>query len=145
MNAMVIRTALVMLVIAMCAMSAAAQFHEADPEARQAFAEMIEAYRQRPGLTVHTHVAIELREGDVSGQSTGVEATFILGQNRTGVVKLRGFTVYLGDGRIHAVHDDNDEVYFSTSDDGSPYYALLTAFMDMPFPASGHCLRRGRH
>lgn len=134
MHATLLRIGLVILIGLMCATPVAGQFHEPDPEARQAFIELIEAYRERPGLTVNTHVGIELREGDIKGRSSGVEATFVLGRNRTGVVKMRDFTVYLGEGRIHAIHDDNEEAYFSASDEGSPYYSLMTAFMDMPFP-----------
>jgi thiol-disulfide isomerase/thioredoxin len=32
------------------------------------------------------------------------------------------------------VHEKTDHSYFSMLDDGSPYYALLTQFLDLPFP-----------
>jgi thiol-disulfide isomerase/thioredoxin len=130
----IMRIGLVIVILWLNAAPASAQFHEPDPEARKAFAEMIEAYRKRPGLTVRTHIGITIREGDVEARSSGVEAEFILGRNRQAVVKLRGFTVYVGDGRITAVHDENPDAFFSAGDEGSPYYALLAMFMDLPFP-----------
>ena len=35
-----------------------------------------------------------------------------------GVVKLRGFTVYLSDGQVSAVHESTDHSYFGMADDG---------------------------
>jgi thiol-disulfide isomerase/thioredoxin len=120
--------------------SASAQSPEANPEALKAFGAMIKAWRGMPALGVKTTVKIEMMQGDVAASSNEVRGEFTFGPNRHALVKLRGFTCYLNKekdaefGTFTAVHDGDANGYFSTSDDGSPYYALLNAFVDMPFP-----------
>lgn len=109
--------------------------HESNPEALGAFEAVVKAYRDRPALTVKTTVVIELLEGDVTSRGSEVKAEFILAKGRVGVIKLRGFTCYLGGGTLTAVHETTEgHSYFSMSDGGDPYYALMTAFLDIPFP-----------
>jgi len=113
---------------------ATAQMHEPDAAAAAAFKELVDAYRRRSSLTVHTTVTIELSQGGVTSDSRTSEAQFILGPVGTGVIELRGFTCLLADGRIVAVHESTDDSYYSVPDDGSPYYALMSEFVDIPFP-----------
>jgi thiol-disulfide isomerase/thioredoxin len=114
---------------------ALAQQHESNPKALRALEAMVKAYRGRPALTVKTTVTVELLEGDVSSRGSEVKAEFILAKGRVGVIKLRGFTCYLGGGTLTAVHQTTEgHSYFSTPDDGSPYYVLMSAFVDIPFP-----------
>ncbi|MEM7228522.1 MAG: TlpA disulfide reductase family protein [Planctomycetota bacterium] len=115
-------------------MPASGQSHEADPAAMKAFQELIEAYRDQPGLTVKSTVALEIQEGDIISEGDVIEAEFMLGQERQGIVKLRGFECYLSDGTFAAIHEKTDHSYFSVPDDDSPYYTLMTAFVDLPFP-----------
>jgi thiol-disulfide isomerase/thioredoxin len=79
-------------------------------------------------------VTIGLKQDDVAATDREVRAEFVLGKDKAGVVKLNGYTCYLSDGTITAVHDKNEQAYFSMPDDGSPYYGLMTNFIDMPFP-----------
>ena len=126
------------LAIASSAPAAIAQSHEPDPEARKAFAQVVEAYRKRPGLAIKTTVSIELAKGEFNSKRPEVKAEFILGKGRQGkrigVIKLRGFTCYLGQGKLAAIHESTDDAYYSTPDDDSPYYALMNAFVQIPFP-----------
>ena len=93
---------------------APAQQHESNPEALRAFEAVVKAYRDRPALTVKTTVMIELLEGDVKSLGSEVKAEFILAKDRVGVIKLRGFTCYLGGGTLTAVHETTEgHSYFS--------------------------------
>lgn len=109
-------------------------FHEFDPDATKAFEQMIEAHRALPGLTVRSTVTIEIMEGDIASNTSGVQAEFTLTSDKRGLVKLRGFHVHVAEGNVWATHEGNDEAYFTMGDDGSPYYALMAMFMDLPFP-----------
>ncbi len=133
-----ILTLLVAMATVFLSAVAAGQFddpsHEFDPAATKAFTEMVDAHRKMPGLTVKSKVSIVLLEDDVEGRSDELEAEFVLVPQKHGIAKLRGFTVHFGGGAIHAVHEGNDSAYFTMSDDGSPYYALLAMFMDLPYP-----------
>lgn len=113
---------------------ATAQLHEPDTDAVEAFTELVDAYRLRPALKVHTTVMIELTQGGVTSDSRKVDAEFLLGPAGTGIVELRGFTCYVGGGRLVAVHESTDDSYYAVPDDGSPYYALMSEFVDIPFP-----------
>ena len=113
---------------------AAGQAHVADPDAARAFKKLVDAYHHRPALDVHTVVKIELSQGGVTANSNEVEADFVLGQDRTGIVQMRGFTCYIGGGRIAAVHESTDHSYYTVPDDDSPYYTLMSEFVDIPFP-----------
>ena len=113
---------------------AAGQAHEADPDAARAFKSLVDAYHRRPALDVHTVVKVELSQGGVTASSNEVEADFVLGQDRTGIVRMRGFTCYIGGGRIAAVHESTDHSYYTVPDDDSPYYTLMSEFVDIPFP-----------
>ncbi|MCI0631445.1 MAG: TlpA family protein disulfide reductase [Phycisphaerales bacterium] len=121
---------------------------QADPEALAAFTDMVKAYRQRPALGVKSKVKIEISQNGVSASSSEVVGDFTFGKRTvdpapengspaircSALVKLKGFTCYLNDGTIWAVHQRNKDAYFTSADDGSPYYALLNTFVDMPFP-----------
>jgi thiol-disulfide isomerase/thioredoxin len=137
---MLMRCILSVLAVFSLAAGATAQSPEANPEALKAFGEMVKAWRAMPALGVKTTINIEMMQGDVSASSNEVKGEFIFGPNRHAVVKLRGFTCYLNKeegaefGTLTAVHEGDANDYFTTADDGSPYYALLNSFVDMPFP-----------
>ncbi|MHC4126783.1 MAG: TlpA family protein disulfide reductase [Planctomycetota bacterium] len=131
------RTHIVLLVLACpgwtCS-TASGQAHEPAPEALEVFTELVEAYRKRPALDVETTVKIKLEQGGVEARSREVRGAFTMGRGRVGVGRVRGFTCYVSEGRITAVHESTDHSYFSAPDDGSPYYTLMNAFVDIPFP-----------
>lgn len=112
----------------------AAQFHEADPEAMKAFETLIEGYRERPALGVKSSVTITVSQDGVESEGSAAQAEITFTRDRRGTVVLRGFTCYIGGGQLAAVHGETDHSYFSTPDDGAPYYALMNAFVDIPFP-----------
>jgi thiol-disulfide isomerase/thioredoxin len=129
----------------------------ADPAALKAFTELIQSYRQRPALTVKSTVKIELKQGDITSSSgnSQVKAECTFGSppptpdnrapgpatHRPAIVKIRGFTCYIdppkekdGEGTITAIHEGNDQSYYSDTDSGSAYYKLVSEFFDLPFP-----------
>jgi thiol-disulfide isomerase/thioredoxin len=122
------------LIASLFTMNAVGQAPTPNADAEKAFETMVKAHRERPALTVKTKVKVELASGGVTGTSTSEDATFILGPKRTGVVTIKGFTCYLADGKFVAVNEATAHSYFSEDDQGSPYYALLLAFIELPFP-----------
>ncbi|MFO0872880.1 MAG: TlpA disulfide reductase family protein [Phycisphaerales bacterium] len=113
----------------------------ADPAAEKAFAEFVAAYRALPAVKVKTTVAVGAGEHGAESKGQPVEAELVHGVvggkpdgARKGVFKLRGYTIWIGDGQIAAVHESNPDTYLRTPDGGSPFYALLSAFVDLPFP-----------
>jgi thiol-disulfide isomerase/thioredoxin len=110
------------------------QAHEPDPQALEAFTKLVKSYRKRPALEVETTVSIKLEQGGVESQSREVKTAFTYGRGRVGFGTTQGFTVYVSGGRITAIHESTDHSYFSVPDEGSPYYALMNAFVDIPFP-----------
>jgi len=114
--------------------TATGQSHEPDRDAVKAFTRLVEAYRHRASLSVHTTITVEITQDGVTSESRDVEGDFLLGPDGMGVVELRGFTCYVGGGRLVMVHESTDHSYYSVPDDGSPYYALMTEFVDLPFP-----------
>ena len=133
----------------LCVLKARAQSPEPNPEALKAFDEMVKAWRALPALDVKTTIKIEMMDGDVAASNSEIKGEFLFGPRRSAVVKLRGFTCYMTPGAadakpepgfdfvpgsISAVHEGDSNSYFTSTDDGSPYYALLNCFVDMPFP-----------
>ena len=113
---------------------AAGQFHEPDAQAMQAFAKVVKSYRERPGLTVKTKVKIKLEQKEAGSQGDPVHAEFKIGPDRRCMTRFRDFTCHVGEERIYAIHDRNDGAYYTETHDDSPYYTLMTIFVDLPFP-----------
>jgi len=112
---------------------AAAQMHEPDPAASEAFAEVIEAVRRGP-CTIEETVIVVTRQGEeeASGQARSVRWRSIPGRGIEG--RFDGFRVALADERLRAVHESTDRLVLDVSDQGSPYYALFGQFRDLPWP-----------
>lgn len=110
------------------------QFHEADPAAKEALASSLKKYRELPAIDVETTVRIGLRQGDIEASGDEVKARIFITRERRGLVEIRGFTCRVGNGEVTVTHEQNDEGYFSMPDDGSPYYALVNLFRDLPYP-----------
>jgi thiol-disulfide isomerase/thioredoxin len=123
----------------------------ADPAAQRAFAEFLSAYRAHPALVVKSTTTVSavdrVGEDEVKqAKGTPVEITLTHGivegapakdgeqPTRRGVLTIKGFTCWLGDGFLTAIHESNPEVYCRLDDDGSPYYALFASFLELPYP-----------
>jgi len=111
-----------------------AQYHEVDPAASKAFEKVVRTYRALPGLSVETQVQIKIEQDGAKSKGDTVEATFLFGNDRRAVVKLRDFVSYIGEGKVQVIHEKTDDSYYNEDDDDSPYYTLLSMFRDMPFP-----------
>ena len=110
-----------------------------DPEEERAaatarFAEIIDAYRGRAGVEVSVKATTGAGKDGANSQGAPVEASFEFGAGRRAIVRLRGYELFLANGRIVATHGSNPLVYLEVSDHGSPYYALFNAFSALPFP-----------
>jgi len=125
---------IVLAVAIMCSHASIAQSVEADPAALKEFGELIKSYRKHPALRVKSTVEISVKEGEAEATGSKVECESTFAPGRVGVVTLQGYTCYLHDGKLVAVHKETDHSYFTQPDDGSPYYALMTSFIDLPFP-----------
>jgi thiol-disulfide isomerase/thioredoxin len=123
-----------LLTVALAGAPAMGQFHDAEPAAADAFEKLIASYRARPALTVESTVSVTISADDMDATSEEVTATFVLTNDKRAKVTTRGLECYLSNGTITIVHRDNEQMYFISDDGGSPYYALLMAFMDLPFP-----------
>lgn len=109
----------------------------AEPGAAAAFANFLTTYRAIPVLRVRTTTTIEATDGVASGRSRTVDAELLhatIDERRRGRLSLRGYTLHLGGGELAAIHESNDAAYFAQPDDGSPFYALLVSFRELPFP-----------
>lgn len=133
--------------------AASGQFLDPDPDALAALEKMAQAYRERPALTVTSSINVEIEKDGHVADGREFQATFHFasapapGNGRAGAgaaagagdrpaarLHWRDMTIFVTGGEVTAFHDDNDGAYFRMTDDGSPYYALLAMFMDLPFP-----------
>lgn len=113
---------------------AGGQSPEPDPEAMRAFADVIKAYRDRPAIRVRTEVSVSTGSGEEAGAAPPVKAEFRFAPGRKARLLLRDYDVRVGEGRVGVTHDSNPDSYVEVSDEESPYYTLLMAFIDLPFP-----------
>jgi len=132
-------SAIAVAIVAMlaCASTAGAQARPPDPAAQAAFRDFVRATRARKPFEAKTTLVVEAIEGEKSSKAAPIEATMRFDPTTTprrAVVELRGFQIFVRDGRIEVRHASNDREYVSIEDDGSPYYALLLEFMDLPYP-----------
>ncbi len=127
-------TAVTLMVLLWPVHAASGQFHDPDPEAVAAVQELIKSYRERPALTVRTAISVQIEKDGHLADGREIEATFHLVPGKGARLLWRDLSIYVVDGQVTAFHDENDRAYFRMSDDGSPYYALMAMFMDLPFP-----------
>ncbi len=113
---------------------AAGQFHDVDPAAQKAFADSLKRYREMPAIDVETTVRIGLGQGEIAAEGDEVKARIFTVRNGRGLVEIHGFTCILGDEQVNVTHEASEDGYFTAPDDGSPYYALVNLFRDLPFP-----------
>lgn len=119
---------------------ASAQRREPDSEATRAFERLVDATRARAPFEVRTSLVIQVIEGAHSRAAPAVEATLRFDPTSSpprAALQISGFDVLVADGRVVVTHASNDRDYVAFEDDGAPYYALLGAFVDLPYPHLG--------
>lgn len=134
-NSHTMRCLIVLLtVLGAAATSAPGQMHDDDANAVAAFQELLDWYRNGEARHVTVELAIETERDGAKGDGRASTAEFLLLPERRGTIDLRGFHVLVDDGKITVVHEGTDHAYLDQPDTGSPFYALLTAFLDLPYP-----------
>jgi thiol-disulfide isomerase/thioredoxin len=108
--------------------------YEPDPAAAKAFRQVLEAYRQRPALRVESALSIELTQGDAIASSENVTAEFTYSRDGAGRVKIKQFICAFRDGVFRAIREETGHSYYEEEYAGSPYWVLLSDFLDIPYP-----------
>ncbi|MDZ4829368.1 MAG: TlpA disulfide reductase family protein [Phycisphaerae bacterium] len=134
----VVRPALLRVVSVLLAVVASGhsqgQSPEPDPAAMKAVEELVKAYRERPALRVTEEVTVTTGAEGQSAESTPVKIEMLFAPGRKAVVRIRDYEARLADGKVAVIHTSNPDTYVEVADDGSPFYALLNGFVDLPFP-----------
>ena len=120
--------------LAVLSTDGSAQMREADPEASKALGSIIEAYRMPPGVSVNTELKVGAREGDMEVFEPPLQARWIITPGRKIRGEFGGYTLRTGEGKLQAIHESRSGLYFGDEDGGSPYYAILQRFVDLPWP-----------
>jgi thiol-disulfide isomerase/thioredoxin len=107
---------------------------DSDPQAVEAFTELVESYRARPGIEVTSTLSIAVAQGEAEAASEEVMAEIVRSSDGAGIVRIRGYTCRFKDGVFTATHEKNDDVYLRVEFDGSPYWTLFDAFRELPYP-----------
>ena len=123
-----------LMFLALFSGQAQAQFHEVDKQAHEAFAQVLKKYRELPVVDVESTVKISMGEADLNASGDEVTARIQVDKQRRGMVMINGFTCRVAGGEINVTHEATEESYFNTPDDGSPYYAMMNLFRDLPYP-----------
>ena len=105
--------------------TATGQAHEPDREAVKAFTSLVDAYRGRAALTVHTTITVELSQAGTTSESRDVEADFLLGahyRDLTGTSAIfRANVLTTGDNDFNNNYD-RETVYFDEGDNNPQEY-----------------------
>lgn len=118
---------------ALTAPAAGQEGRAVDPDAAEAFAQVVASYRSRPALGVSAALHKQIEQDGVSSTGEEVRADFTFA-GKLGVAKLRGFTCYADGQTFWATHESNDGAYYSERYEDSPYWAMLINFQSIPFP-----------
>ncbi len=113
---------------------------EADPAATQALTELVKAYRERPSLRVVEQVSVATGLDAQEGDAPPVKAEMMFAPGRKVTLRMRGYELRFSGGKVWAIHESNPDTYLEAGDDDSPFYTLLSAFIDIPFVSLSLCL-----
>lgn len=128
------RTATGLLAAAILALVPPVHASDAD-SARDALAALRKSMQARPALGVKSTLRIQVAQGEVtSGDGEEVVVELLWNRSGAGRVRIRDYTCEFSDGVFRAVHKDNEDAYFQSKYDGSPYWALWDLFRDLPYP-----------
>jgi thiol-disulfide isomerase/thioredoxin len=109
---------------------------QADPAASKALHTLITSMRSQPGLRIQS--VMTLKATDPEGTESASEpltAEFVYRKDGAGVLEMRDMTCIFQGGVFNATHKSTvKHSYFTQKYDGVPYWMLLDAFRDLPFP-----------
>ncbi len=110
---------------------------EPDPAANAAIAALVKAYRERPSLRVREEVSVVTGLDGQEATAAPVKAEFLFGGGHKAVIRMRGFDLRFSDGKVWAIHESNPDTYLDSGDEDSPYWTVVSAFIDVPFVSLG--------
>jgi thiol-disulfide isomerase/thioredoxin len=88
----------------------------ADDAAREAFAEMVKRHRDYPAAVVRVVMKISVEQNGQAAVGREVEAEIRYSKDGRGLLSIGGYTLSIASGVITAIHDENDEEYFTLKD-----------------------------
>ncbi len=113
---------------------------EPNAEATAALTALVKAYRERPSLRVREEVTVVTGQAGMEGDAPPVKAEMLFGSAKRCVITMRGYELRFSDGKVWATHESNPETFLEAGDADSPYWTIVTSFMDVPFISLGLCL-----
>ena len=121
------------MVVAGTASFTNAQMREADPEASDALAALVQAVRSAPRMAVE-EVVVTTRQGELEEAAPARRLRWTLIPDQGLRTSFDGFDIRLAKGRLQAIHESRNDLVMDLDDKGSPYYALFSQFRDLPWP-----------
>ena len=108
--------------------------HDANPAAAKALENIVKAYRTPSGIDVETRLQVGAGDGEQEAFESDVVARWIIGPDRKMRGEFGGYTIQTGNGKITALHEAREGLFYSDEDGESPYYAVQQRFIDLPWP-----------
>ena len=121
-------------VVVMFPISAIGQMHESNPAAAKALEDIIKAHRAPSGIDIETRLQVGAGDGEQEAFESDVVARWIIGPDRAVRGEFGGYTIQTGNGKITALHEAREGLFYSDEDGESPYYAVQQRFIDLPWP-----------
>ncbi len=107
---------------------------EPDLVASKAFADVLNSYRQSDALRIQGTLDIQITSVDGTVKNTNKTIDLLYVKGGDGVIKFDSRHCYLNRGQMYVVHQDVDHSYYVEAFEDSPFWALLIAFQDIPYP-----------
>jgi len=107
---------------------------EPDPDASKAFADVLNSYRQLDALRVQGTLNIQISSIDGTTTNTKKIIDLLYVKSGDGTIIFDSHYCYLNHGQMYVVHQDVDHSYYVEAFDDSPFWSLLIAFQDIPYP-----------
>ncbi len=128
------RFMIMMFVVGTLVSSVQGQMHDANPAASQALENIIKAHRTASGIDVETRLQVGAVKGDQEAFEPEMVAHWVIGPDRQLRGEFAGYTIQTGNGKITAIHEARDGLFYLDEDGDSPYYAVQQRFIDLPWP-----------
>jgi len=111
---------------------------QADSAAAAAFEKMIQANRNAEAIDVTANLVISLSQQGTNADGEEVKAVFKRLKNGDGLITVRGYTLYLNGKNLYAIHESNEDEYFTAEIGDFAYYTVVwdafASFDRIPFP-----------